>query len=196
MERLHRKGQDHLLYHCPKPQSGGKQGDLIMTPCEFIAKIAALVPPPRTHRHRYFGVLAPNSPLRAAVTAMAPIPVMPTVAQPISSDEEAITHAKRSPARYLWAILIARIYEVFPLLCPHCGGQMRLIAVINDGAEIRKILDHIGVESSPPKISKARGPPLWDACDDAAQEDYFDGVPDADIGQQGPDDDVDQSVNW
>jgi hypothetical protein len=41
MERLHRKGQDHLLYHCPKPQSGGKQGDLIMTPCEFIAKIAA-----------------------------------------------------------------------------------------------------------------------------------------------------------
>ena len=25
----------------------------------------------RTHRHRYFGVLAPNSPLRAAVTAMA-----------------------------------------------------------------------------------------------------------------------------
>jgi len=40
--------------HCPKPQSGGaairgKQGDLILTPCEFIAKIAALVPPPRTH---------------------------------------------------------------------------------------------------------------------------------------------------
>jgi len=25
----------------------------------------------RTHRHRYYGVLAPNSPLRAAVTAMA-----------------------------------------------------------------------------------------------------------------------------
>ena len=24
-----------------------------------------------THRHRYFGVLAPNSPLRSAVTAMA-----------------------------------------------------------------------------------------------------------------------------
>jgi hypothetical protein len=30
----------------------GKQGDLILTPCEFIAKIAALVPPPRMHRHR------------------------------------------------------------------------------------------------------------------------------------------------
>ena len=32
---------------------------------------AALVPPPRTHRHRYFGVLAPNASLRAVVTAMA-----------------------------------------------------------------------------------------------------------------------------
>ncbi len=32
---------------------------------------------------------------------------------------------KRSPAHYLWAVLIARIYEVFPLLCPMCGGQMQ-----------------------------------------------------------------------
>jgi hypothetical protein len=31
---------------------------------------AALVPPPRTHRHRYFGVLAVNSPFRAAVTGL------------------------------------------------------------------------------------------------------------------------------
>ena len=37
---------------------------------------------------------------------------------------------KRSPAHYLWAVLIARIYEVFALLCPMCGGQMRLIAFI------------------------------------------------------------------
>ena len=41
---------------------------------------------------------------------------------------------KRSPAHYLWAVLIARIYEVFPLLCPLYGGQMRLIAFITDGA--------------------------------------------------------------
>jgi hypothetical protein len=45
--------------------------ELILTPLELIDRIAALVPRPRTHRHRYFGVLAPNSPLRTAVTAMA-----------------------------------------------------------------------------------------------------------------------------
>jgi hypothetical protein len=40
---------------------------------------------------------------------------------------------KRVPAHYPWAVLIARIYEVFPLLCPMCGGQMRLISFITEG---------------------------------------------------------------
>ena len=42
-------------------------------------------------------------------------------------------------------ILNARIYELFPLLSPVCGGQMRLIAFITEGAQIRKLLEHIGV---------------------------------------------------
>ena len=61
--------------------------------------------------------------------------------------------------------MIARIYEVFPLLCPMCGGHMRLIAFVTEGTQIRRILDHIGVDSEPPHLSPARGPPLWDDCD-------------------------------
>ncbi len=56
---------------------------------------------------------------------------------------------KRSPAHYLWAVLIDRIYKVFPLPCPKCGGKMRLIAFITAGAQIRKILDHIGADAEP-----------------------------------------------
>ena len=59
---------------------------------------------------------------------------------------EPASPAERSKAHYLWAVLIARIYEVFPLLRPLCGGQMRLIAFITEGTPIRRILDHIGVE--------------------------------------------------
>jgi len=44
------------------------------------------VPPPRVHRHRYYGVLAPNSPLRAAVTAMAMPPAMAAPVAPSLSD--------------------------------------------------------------------------------------------------------------
>jgi hypothetical protein len=43
-------------------------------------------------------------------------------------------------AHYLWAVLIARIYEVFPLLCLLRGGQMRIIAFITHSADIRHIL--------------------------------------------------------
>ena len=93
-------------------------------------------------------------------------------------------------------MLIARIYGVLPLLCPRGGGQMRLIAFITEGTQIRKILDHIGVDSQPPHISPARGPPLWDDCD--AQTD--DGVriePDWDLAEQpAPDYEVDQRINW
>ena len=42
-----------------------------------------------------------------------------------------------------------------------------LIAFITEGTQIRKILDHIGVDSEPPQISPACGPPLWDDCSDA-----------------------------
>jgi len=54
--------------------------------------------------------------------------------------------------------LIAHTYEIFPLLCPICGGRMRLIAFIPEGTQIEKILDHIGVDSQPPHIFPARGP--------------------------------------
>jgi catechol 2,3-dioxygenase-like lactoylglutathione lyase family enzyme len=68
-------------------------------------------------------------------------------------------------AHYLWAVLMARIYEVFPLVCPICGGQMRIIAIITHNADIRRILEHIGVETEPPRITPARGPPLCDGCE-------------------------------
>ena len=219
MDRLRKEGTA-LVYRCAKQHSepgsdkrGAKADELHLTPLELIDRIAALVPPPRTHRHRYFGVLAPNSPLRAAAVALA-APVQQATAEPAQPGTGVgvpgvapLGHAipptpepatpKRSPAHYLWAVLIARIYEVFPLLCPKCGGQMRLIAFITEGTQIRRILDHIGVDSEPPHISPARGPPLWDDCD--AQMDDGAQIEPADwdlAAQLAPDYEVDQRVNW
>ena len=165
---------------------GAKQADLVLTPLELIDRIAALVPPPRTHRRRYYGVLAPNSPLRGAVTTMAQVLPAPLQAQAhdpasLTSPESGVAPGavgiggaakqpapqppKRFPAHYLWAVLIARIDEVLPLICPICAGQMRIIAFITDGAEVRKILEHIGADPQAPRITPARGPPLWDDCD-------------------------------
>ena len=138
MERLRKEGTA-LVYRCAKQRSepssdkrGAKADELTLTPLELIERIAALVPPPRTHRHRYFGVLAPNSPLRAAAVALAaPAKQVVVQTEPVATGDGApgvipLGHAspptpesappKRSQAHYLWAVLIARIYEVFPLL--------------------------------------------------------------------------------
>ena len=36
----------------------------------------------------------------------------------------------RTAARRRWAALVKRVYEVDPLVCPKCGGEMRVIAFI------------------------------------------------------------------
>ena len=65
-QRLHEIGLERLVYDHPQ-SSPGSGGTLIVTPLELLDRLAALVPPPRVHRHRYYGVLAPNAPLRVAV---------------------------------------------------------------------------------------------------------------------------------
>lgn len=57
-----------LVYHLPNQGPFG-QTVLHLTPLEGLDRVAALIPPPR--RHRYHDVLAPNAPLRHAVTARA-----------------------------------------------------------------------------------------------------------------------------
>lgn len=59
----------------------------------------------------------------------------------------------RSPSYYQQAVLTARIYEVFPLLCPMCVGHVRTTAFISHSSDIRQILNHIGVNLESPHIS-------------------------------------------
>ena len=93
-------------------------------------------------------------------------------------------------ARYTWAMLLARIYEIFPLLCPRCGGAMRIIAFITDGPTVHDILGHLGEPTAPPRIAPARGPPLWEATD--AEHD-----PAADsLLQSTPAFEFDQRLSW
>jgi Putative transposase. len=64
---------ERLVYSLPKPGPFG-QTVFSLTPMEFLERLARLIPPPPRHRHRYHGVLAPNAPWRAAVTARAGLP--------------------------------------------------------------------------------------------------------------------------
>ena len=56
----------------------------------------------------------------------------------------------RQAARFVRAMLLARIYEVFPLICPKYVGMMKIIAFmarghpVDEGVAVRKILAHLG----------------------------------------------------
>jgi hypothetical protein len=60
---------------------------------------------------------------------------------------------------YAWAELMQRAFAIDVLKCPHCGGRMKLIATIADPAVIRKILEHLKLETRPPEPQPARSPP-------------------------------------
>jgi len=64
-------------------------------------------------------------------------------------------------SRIAWAKLMARVGEEFPLECPGCGGDIRLIAFITDPGPIRKILTHLGEPLEPPPVSPARLSRPW-----------------------------------
>ncbi len=129
-----------------------------------------LFPPPRKHRHRYHGVFAPNRKIRPSVAALA----IGSIAKrgeathdghardgPVAAgccDTRAKPHS-HDTSRIAWAKLMARVGEEFPLQCPGCGGDIRLIAIITEPGPIRKILTHLGEPLESPLVSPARGPP-------------------------------------
>ena len=73
-----------------------------------------------------------------------------------------------------WARLIKKIYEVDPLICPKCGGDMRIIAFIEDYKIVKKILDYLGID----EFKRDRPPPkrltVADSFDEYACDDYID----------------------
>ena len=103
--------------------------ELRLSASEFLDRIAALIPPPRKHRHRYSGVLAPNSPWRAQVTAQAGrrLPAGSKAPRPKPVREVAGATRPGQGARYMWAALLARIYGVLALQCSRCGGRVHVV---------------------------------------------------------------------
>jgi len=132
-----------LTYRLPKATHTGKTF-IQLDPLEFIDKIAAFIPSPRRHRHHYHGVFAPNAPLRPIVATAAmktPKILVPPGLQQTANEVAKVT--------LTWAKLIARIYEVNPLLCS-CGKEMKITAIVTDPAKIWRILTGIGWPTEAP----------------------------------------------
>jgi hypothetical protein len=95
LDRLRRLRDGRIAYRV-KYARAGRAKYRVMAPVEFLARLAALVPPPRFPLVRYHGALGPRSPLRKEIV---PKPRDPRDGSAISRSRCESTASSSDPAR-------------------------------------------------------------------------------------------------
>jgi hypothetical protein len=98
---------------------------------EFIARVTSHIPDKGQVTVRYYGLYANAHRGKVKKASLAPFPLRMV--------EEVL---RRLPTKG-WAEMIRKVYEVDPLVCPKCGGTMKVIAFLTDYAVVDKIIDHL-----------------------------------------------------
>ena len=81
---------------------------LVMSPLEFMQRLAALVPRPRLHLIRYHGVLAPNAKLRAQVVPQGPLAHAPAATEAAAAGACEVETVQGRAHRISWTCSAAR----------------------------------------------------------------------------------------
>jgi hypothetical protein len=171
LRRLSLAEDGQILYRV-KHAAPGAPRLLRLSPTQFLGKLSALVPPPRSHLTRFHGIFAPHSKHRSRI-----VPTQPQAAAPAPPEEVPSTTASadpgkkpppspiplssppRGPYRLPWATLLRRVFAVDVLTCDRCGGKRRLVALVDKQEAITKILAHLGLPQEAPSPWLARAPP-------------------------------------
>ena len=167
LERLSRDSDGQVRYRLRKPWIDGRT-EIVLEPIAFLRRLAALIPSPYTNLVRYHGVFANRSrdrfriPLPPAVEASA-LPAPDEGATDTADDGEDASGVEAPmptirPRRLGWARLLRRVLNVDALTCPECATSMTVIAFLTDPSVLTRILDHLGLPSSPPAVAPARSP--------------------------------------
>ena len=143
-----------------------KGNQKIFGPIHFLGLMAQHIPVPKVRLIRYFGLYSSKSRGKwqdwEHVTKHAPEgwkeqnelenQVDDTETEEIFN----IDNAAHKKSKASWARLIAKIYEVDPMICPKCGSDLVIIAIITSGYEVKKILRHlVKTGKSPPGIGES-----------------------------------------
>ena len=119
------------------------------------------MPKPRVNLTRFHGVFAPNSNHRALIISAKR--GRGRDASPDKQGEEKTPFERR--VAMTWAQRLKRVYAIDVETCSECGGDVRIIASIEDPVVIRKILDHLeamGALVGSFQLPSCRAPPELD----------------------------------
>ncbi len=134
-----------INYRLPKPSHDGRLF-ITLDPFDFLERISNFIPYPRRHRRHFYGIFAPNFPLRKQVAANS----QKRIENKTKAMQEETEKTKKVSQN--WAKLIAKIYEVDPLICSSCGNKIKIIAFVTHAAQIRLILCGIGWPTDIPEF--------------------------------------------
>ena len=130
-----------VIYRSKMSHGGNKKNFQTFSALEFIAAITQHIPERMSQMVRYLGWYSNRmrgDRLKAEKGA----------GENIEATSEIIIASgfktKKVPP-LMWRECIRKIWEVDPLLCPHCGGLMKMISFIYERKVIKMILDHIGL---------------------------------------------------
>ncbi len=107
---------------------------------EFIARVVSHIPDKGQVTVRYYGLYANAHRGKVRKSEAA--------AKLVIIEEEYPSRPRRG-----WAEMIRKVYEVNPMVCPHCGRTMKIIAFLTDYSVVDRIIDHLKltfVASKPP----------------------------------------------
>ena len=98
---------------------------------EFIARVTSHIPDKGQVTVRYYGLYANAHRGKVRKASLSPLVLL------MAEEED-----KRVPSKG-WAEMIRKVYEVDPMLCPECGGAMKIVAFVTDDRAVDRIIDHL-----------------------------------------------------
>lgn len=164
LKRLGYKPEENLVTYRTGLAGDGKPRTLRFEPVEFLRRFVLLAPPPKKNVIRYYGVLGPHSKIRPLVVEEARklsgssnraclIPAL-KAAKGLGRIKEALKKSASS-----WAACLSRVFEVDPLVCLNCGGELAPVAAITNDVELSRLLAHLSLPVEFPKTAPARSRP-------------------------------------
>jgi Putative transposase len=153
--RLTRRPDGSLRYEMKKAWRDGTHA-ILLQPLDLIARLCAMIPPPRFNMIRFHGVFAPNAKLRAEVVPQKEPRKLATHSAAELGDAEQ-THLfedeQAKPKRHPWAWLLKKVFLVDVTECPECGGRMKWLEVCTERRDIHRVLSAHGLAPrAPPQV--------------------------------------------
>jgi hypothetical protein len=141
-----------------------KENLKVFTAEDFLAELTQHIPPARVRLIRYYGLYSSKSRGKWKewdhIAKLAPNGWKEQNGLEDVSDEDCVVELETTSgctnSKQTWARLLQKVYLVDPMTCSTCGSEMKVIAVITDYYEVKKILKYlVKTGKAPPGFDRA-----------------------------------------